>query len=194
MSSRSPASVRTFASSADLAGIPGGGRYGLSMSETPISDGKVAEIHFTLTLDDGQIADSSKDQEPMLYLHGAENIVVGLERQLTGKAAGTELKVDVSPEEGFGTRNEEGVQDVPRSSFPDDLDFELGMDFGFESDDGSVMTGWVTNFTDETVTIDLNHPLAGEALHFDIKVLSVRDATSEELEHGHPHGAGGHEH
>ncbi|MEE2887469.1 MAG: peptidylprolyl isomerase [Planctomycetota bacterium] len=164
------------------------------MPETSISNGKVAEIHFTLTLDDGQIADSSVGQDPMLYLHGADNIVLGLEKELVGKAAGAELKVDVSAEEGFGVRNEQGVQDVPRSSFPEDIEFELGMDFGFESEDGSVMTGWVTAFTDETVTIDLNHPLAGEALHFDVKVLSVREATPEELEHGHPHGVGGHEH
>ena len=164
------------------------------MSDTPISDGKVAELHFTLTLDDGQIADSSRDQEPMLYLHGAENIVSGLEKELAGKTPGAQLKVDVAPADGFGERNEAGVQDVPRSSFPDGIDFEIGMDFGFESEDGSVMTGWVTAFTDETVTIDLNHPLAGEALHFDVEVLSVRDATPEEVEHGHPHGPGGHEH
>ena len=164
------------------------------MPEIPISDGKVAELHFTLTLDDGQIADSSRGQAPMLYLHGAENIPIGLERELEGKTPGAQMKIDLSPADGFGERNEDGVQDVPRSSFPENVEIEVGMDFGFEGEDGSVMTGWVTGFTDETVTIDLNHPLAGEALHFDVEVISVRDATPEEVEHGHPHGPGGHEH
>lgn len=164
------------------------------MPETPISDGKVVEIHFTLTLEDGEIADSSRDQDPMLYLHGGDNIVKGLEKALLGKTAGDKLSVDVAIAEGFGEHNPEGVQELPRSELPDDVELEVGMEFGFEHEDGSVMTGWVTAFTDETVTIDLNHPLAGETLHFEVEVLSVREALPVEIEHGHPHGPGGHEH
>lgn len=178
----------------DLSGFSRADCYGFGMSDTAISEGKVAEIHFTLTLDDGEVADSSRGQEPMLYLHGAGNIVEGLEAELAGKTVGAALKVDVSAEAGFGERRPEGVQPIPRSDFPEDIEFEVGMEFGFESDDGSVMPGWVTGFNDDAVTIDLNHPLAGEALHFDVEVLSVRDATAEEMEHGHPHGPGGHEH
>jgi FKBP-type peptidyl-prolyl cis-trans isomerase SlyD len=165
------------------------------MSESTIIDGKVVALHFTLTLPDGTVADTSGEDEPMLYMHGYGNIVPGLEKELTGKVVGDKLVVDVEPAEGFGDHDPRGVQEIPRSEFPDDVEFDVGMEFGFENpEDGDVQPGWVREFTAETVTIDLNHPLAGSILHFEVEVIGVREPTSEELEHGHPHGPGGMEH
>ena len=113
------------------------------MSDTQISDGKVAQIHFTLTLEDGEVADSTQGQEPLQYLHGHHNIVPGLERQLVGKSMGDKLQVEVEPADGFGEHDDAGLQEISRGEFPDDLEFEIGMDFGFEDEDGSVQPGWV---------------------------------------------------
>ncbi len=164
------------------------------MSNEQVTAGKAVGIHFTLKLCDGKVVDSSEGQDPMLYLHGQGNIVPGLEEQLDGKAVGDKINADVDPEQGYGIRNEAGMTEVPRTDFPDDVKFVKGMKFVFEVEGGEVAPGWVVDFTDETVMIDLNHPLAGEHLHFEVEICSVRDATQEELKHGHPHGAGGHEH
>jgi len=153
----------------------------------------VAEFHYTLTDDAGTVIDSSRGSEPLAYLHGGGNIVPGLEKAMEGKTKGDAFKVDVSAEEGYGPRIEALLQTAPRSMFPDDMAPEVGMQFQAESNMGPVMVT-VMAVEGDTVTLDGNHALAGQALHFDVEVVSVRDATIEEMQHGHAHGAGGHHH
>jgi FKBP-type peptidyl-prolyl cis-trans isomerase SlyD len=150
-------------------------------------------LQYTLRNDGGEILDASEDNEPLVYIHGQGDIVVGLENALEGKAAGAKFNVTVSPEEGYGVRSDSKVQSVPRSAFEDEADIEPGTQFQAEGPDGvSIVT--VLAVTDEEVKIDANHPLAGENLHFEIEVVKVRAATKEELEHGHVHEGGHHHH
>ena len=150
-------------------------------------------LKYTLKNDAGEILDASEDDEPLIYIHGQGDIVPGLEKALAGKAAGEKLSVKVSPEEGYGVRSEKKVQTVPRSAFEDDAEIEPGTQFQAEGPDGvSIVT--VVEVDDDEVTIDANHPLAGENLHFEVEVMKVRAATAEELEHGHVHEGGHHHH
>lgn len=158
-----------------------------------IADQCVALFHYTLTNDAGDVIDSSSGNEPMAYLHGVGNIVVGLEKAMTGKQSGDKFEVVVAPEEGYGQRNESLVQTVPRSMFQGVDEISVGMRFQAQSDHGPVSV-IVTEVTDENVTVDGNHALAGQALNFAIEVTEVRAASAEELEHGHVHGPGGHQH
>jgi len=158
-----------------------------------VSDGSVVEIHYTLTDDKGEVLDSSQGDDPLPYLQGAENIVPGLERAMLGRKVGDKFKVDVAAEDGYGLREGPGAQAVPRSSFPDDVEIVPGMEFVAE-DAGEELVLWVTKVTDSEVFVDQNHPLAGMSLHFQVEVVSVREATEEEKEHGHPHGPDGHGH
>jgi len=154
-----------------------------------ISHHKVVTIDYTLKNAKGEVLDSSEGQEPLLYLHGADNIVVGLERELEGKSVGDSITTVVTPEEGYGVRNEELVAAVPRELFDTDMDIEVGMSFQAETDDGIQMVSIVA-VADDEITVDGNHPLADEPLHFDVTVLEIRDATADELAHGHVHNAG----
>lgn len=163
------------------------------MSES-IADGKVVKIHYTLTLTDGREVDSSRGGDPLTYLHGSQSIVPGLEAGLAGKTSGDSLEVDVSADDGYGQVDPEGRREVPRSSFPDDLELEVGMELAAQDDEGHVMPLVVKEIGADAVLIDMNHPLAGEALHFAVEVMEIRDATAEELAHGHSHGPDGHHH
>jgi len=158
-----------------------------------IADKKIVLIHYTLTNLDDEVMDSSEGAEPLAYLHGTGSIVPGLEKELEGKQAGDKLNVEVSPEEGYGELNPELIQEVDRAAFEGVDNIEVGMRF-------MAQTAWgqqpvvVTAITDETVIVDGNHPLADQTLKFDVEVVEVRDATEEELAHGHAHGEGGHHH
>jgi FKBP-type peptidyl-prolyl cis-trans isomerase SlyD len=156
-----------------------------------IDAGKVVAIHYTLRDADGLVLDDSGDGDPLLYLHGAGNIVPGLEDGLTGKDVGDKVKIEVQPEQGYGTYDPEGVQVLGRDDFPDDVEIEVGMHFGAEGPDGDVVPAWVTRVDGDQLTIDLNHPLAGKTLHFEVSIEGVRDATADESRHGHPHEEGG---
>jgi len=158
-----------------------------------IEDKKVVALHYTLTDNDGAVIDKSDDGS-FAYLHGAMNIIPGLEKALTGKAAGDELNVSVSPEEGYGERDETMLQEVPKSMFEADNNIEVGNQFHAQGPDGEMLAVTVMEVNDENVVVDGNHPLAGIELNFDVKVKKVRDASEEELEHGHVHGPGGHHH
>lgn len=154
---------------------------------------KVVRIDYTLKDDEGTVLDSSEGREPVSYLHGAQNIVPGLETALEGQAAGDSLTVSVPPEQAYGQRDPNRVAEVPKANFPPEANIEVGAQFQAETAAGpQVVT--VVKVTDEEVTVDANHPLAGKTLHFDVKVVDVRDATEEEIEHGHAHGPGGQEH
>lgn len=155
-----------------------------------ITQDKVAEIDYKLTVD-GEIIDQSEENEPLTYLHGHSNIIPGLERALEGKAAGDSLQVTVQPEDGYGARDEDSTEDLDREDFDDDI--EVGATYYAQSEDGSVIPFTVLAASGDKVTVDFNPPLAGKVLNFDVTVLSVRDASAEELEHGHAHTPGMHE-
>jgi len=158
-----------------------------------IAADSVVLIHYTLKDDDGKVLDSSAGGEPLAYIQGHGNLVSGLEKALEGKSQGNRVEVSLPPEEGYGTRNEALVQRVPKRSLQGAGEIRKGMQFQAQTDEGMrVFT--VTAIVGDMVTLDGNHPLADQTLHFDVEVVEVRDATAEELEHGHVHGAGGHHH
>jgi FKBP-type peptidyl-prolyl cis-trans isomerase SlyD len=154
---------------------------------------KVVSIDYTLTDAKGKVIDSSKGKAPLPYIHGAGNIIKGLESALEGKQVGDELKVTVPPEQGYGVRDEKLVAVVPRDSFKGIKRVERGMQFQ-ASQGGQTRTVTVVGFQGDDVKVDANHPLAGQALNFEVKVVEIRDAQAEELAHGHVHGPGGHHH
>jgi len=157
-----------------------------------IAKDQVVSFHYTLTDEQGTVIDKSEDQ-PLVYLHGASNIIPGLENALLGKVVGDKLTVTVQPADGYGEYQPEMVQDVPRNLFQGVDNIEVGMQFQAQADDGmQVVT--VKDVTDEVVIVDGNHPLAGQTLNFDVEIVEIRDASAEELQHGHAHGAGGHHH
>lgn len=153
----------------------------------------VVLIHYTLKDDGGKVLDSSDGSEPLAYIQGHGNLVPGLEKALEGKKDGDAVAVTLTPDEGYGTRNEALVQRVPKRSLQGSGEIRKGMQFRAQTDEGlRVFT--VTAVVGDIVSLDGNHPLADQTLHFDVEVVSVRAATTEELEHGHVHGAGGHHH
>ncbi|WP_161881337.1 FKBP-type peptidyl-prolyl cis-trans isomerase [Deinococcus alpinitundrae] len=155
-----------------------------------ISENKVVEIEYTLTVN-GEVVDQSESGEPLTYLQGHGNIIPGLEQALDGHAAGDQLQVTVQPEDGYGERDEEAIQIIAREDFDDDI--EVGATYFAQAEDGSVTPFTVVSLEGDDVTVDFNPPLAGEVLNFDVTVKSVRDATPDELEHGHAHGDDAHE-
>ncbi len=157
-----------------------------------IAKNTVVAIDYTLKDDEGEIVDSSEGQDPLHYLHGHGNIVAGLERALDGKEAGENVSVSIAPKDGYGERNEARVLKVERSALPSEMEPEVGMQVAAEGPNGQVLPLWITEVADKSVTLDGNHPMAGKTLHFTVDIRSVRDATAEELQHGHVHGPGGH--
>ncbi len=153
-----------------------------------ITDGRIATIHYTLTDDAGEVLDRSLPQAPLSYLHGAGNIVPGLEKALDGKTAGDELRTDIEPEQGYGPRHRELVQRLPRSAFPEPAAVKPGMQFETLSQ-GARRRVLVTEVGPEQVTVDGNHPLAGQTLHFTVQVAEVREATEQEMNQGHASAA-----
>src|SRR4051812_6815246 len=154
---------------------------------------KVVLIHYTLTNDEGKVIDSSSGGEPLAYIHGHGNLVPGLEKELEGKSSGDKLKVKLAPADGYGERDATLVQRVPRRSFGGTSP-KTGMQFQAQTSSGETRIATVTGIVGDMVTVDMNHPLAGETLNFDVEVTEVREPTAEELEHGHVHGPGGHHH
>jgi len=155
---------------------------------------KAVYIDYTLTNEAGDVIDSSEGQPPLAYLHGYNNIIPGLERALEGKKAGDELDVTVEPQDGYGEYSVELVAVVPRSAFQGVDQLEAGMQFHASAPDGGTQVVVVRSVEGDDVTVDGNHPLAGQRLNFKVKVADVRDATAEEIAHGHIHGEGGHHH
>lgn len=156
------------------------------------ADGNVVSIHYTLTVD-GEVVDTSSGAEPLEYLHGAGNIVPGLEAAMNGKQVGDKFSVAVEPGDGYGDI-EGDPRAVPRTAFPADVEPEVGMQLFLRGPDGEPFPVWIAEVGDDEVLLDPNHPLAGETLHFDVEVVGIRAATKDEVEHGHPHGPDGHHH
>ena len=164
------------------------------MSESIAAD-HVIGIHYTLKNAAGEVIDSSSGAtEPLHYLHGHGNIVPGLESQLTGHDVGEKLTVTVQPADGYGERDPRGEHEVPREAFPPDAPLEPGIQLGLRDESGAVVPIWISKVEGDVVHVDLNHPLAGQVLEFEVEIMSVRAATEEELAHGHPHGPDGHAH
>ncbi|HHC73305.1 MAG TPA: peptidylprolyl isomerase [Thiotrichales bacterium] len=156
-----------------------------------IEDNKVVTIDYTLTNDQGEVLDESKDGS-FVYLHGHHNIIPGLEAGLAGKSAGDQLTVQVEPAQAYGERDPSMTQVVPRSMFEEGQEIEVGMQFHAASADGQPIMVTIAAVEGDNITIDGNHPLAGQHLTFQVNVVEVRDATADELAHGHAHSPGGH--
>ena len=152
-----------------------------------IGDKLVVSMHYTLTDDDKNVLDTSAESEPMSYLHGADNIIPGLEDALTGKVVGDKVQVHVEAGDGYGETSPELIHTVDIAAFQGVDNIEAGMKFETESPDGHIELVEVKEVDGDKVIIDANHPLAGVALNFDVEIIDVREATPEELDHGHVH-------
>lgn len=154
---------------------------------------KVVAIDYKLTDRDGNLIDSSEGQGPLYYIQGIGNLIPGLETALEGKKSGDTLKVAIPAKDAYGERNDSLCQKVPKDQFDMSEGIELGMQFEVETEAGELVVT-VVEVGSDTITVDGNHPLAGVELHFDVTVKTIRDASQEELAHGHVHGEGGHHH
>ena len=159
-----------------------------------IADQHVVAIGYTLTNEAGEVIDSSAGAEPLVYLHGAGNIIAGLENALTGKAVGDELEVSIEPQDAYGEYSAELISTIGREMFEGVDELQVGMQFHASAPDGGMQIVTIRDIDGDEVTIDGNHPLAGQQLNFKVKIATVRAASEEEIAHGHVHGEGGHQH
>lgn len=154
-----------------------------------ITKDMVAAIHYTLRDNEGTVIDTSSGREPLYYLHGAGNLIIGMEEGLEGKTTGDKFQLKISPAKGYGEKDPSMIQKVQRSAFGDQ---EVKKGMQFSTNQGHVVT--VTEVGLDSITVDANHALAGVELNFEVEIIEVRNATTEELAHGHVHGPGGHHH
>ena len=169
-----------------------------SMSNLPVAPNHVVSISYTLSLADGEVADFAEADEPLVFIHGIGQTLEAFDARLEGLNVGDGFSFQLPAEEGYGMHTDEWIVELPKSVFggddiPADL-LQLGAMLPMQDQDGNPMDGEVIEIGDDTVKMDFNHPLAGEALHFTGTILAVRLATAEELDHGHVHGEGGHHH
>ena len=157
-----------------------------------IEKNKVVSINYTLKDNDGLVIDSSNGKDPLAYIHGIGSLIVGLENELNGKAVGDKISTTIQPEEGYGQRNDALLQKTPIDRFGD-TEVKPGMQFQSNGEGGPIIVT-IVKIEDGIVFVDGNHPLAGVVLNFDVEVMEIRDASEEELSHGHVHGPGGHHH
>lgn len=161
----------------------------MSNQQRTVGKDSVVLIEYTLTLDDGEVYDSSSETGPLQYLHGHDQLIAGLEAALEGMAVGATKSVVVTPEYGYGEYDPEAVELAPLDTLPADMELEPGMAVGlYDEETGEEIEAFVTEIRSDGVLLDMNHPLAGETLHFQVEVLGVRPATPEEIAHGHAHG------
>jgi len=158
-----------------------------------ISKNSVVTLNYTLRNDQDEVLDESQDGS-FLYMHGAGGIIPGLEGQLEGKSVGDSFSAHIEPADGYGERDDSMVQVVPHDMFDKEHPIEVGIQFHAESPEGDMLTVTVTKIEGDDITVDGNHPLAGIALNFDVKIADIREASAEEIDHGHVHGPDGHHH
>lgn len=158
-----------------------------------IKKDKVVAIHYTLKDDKGTVLDSSEGKSPLPFIHGIGQLIPGLEKELIGKEAGQKMEVTVAPADAYGEYRDDMVFNVGKDGFRGEEELQIGMQVEVELEQGKSIAV-VTEIENEDVTLDLNHPLSGQTLHFDVEITEVREASEEELSHGHVHGAGGHQH
>ncbi len=156
-------------------------------SEMSVQDGQIVAMDYTLWVD-GEVVDTSEGSDPIEFLQGAGNIIPGLESQLYGMTIGDSKDVLVASQDGYGEVDEDAFAEVPRSQFPSDIPMEPGIELQVRDDTGHVMSARIDGVDGDIVRLDFNHPLAGKELRFAVKIAGIREATEEELEHGHAHG------
>ena len=161
------------------------------MSTESVQDGVVVSIEYTLHVD-GELLDTSEGQGPLQFLAGHGNIIPGLESEMRGMRIGESKDVVVQPAEGYGEFDDEAFMNVPRDQFPKDMELVEGLELTVRDDEGNARYARVDNIEGDTVTLNFNHPLAGDELHFHVKVVALREPSAEELEHGHVHEDGHH--
>lgn len=159
-----------------------------------IGKNSVVTFHYTLRDETGAQLESSRDSEPTLYLHGANNMLPALEEAFTGRAVGESLQVNLTPEQGYGERRADAIERVPAKYLKHEGKLRLGQVVRLHLKDGGAMPVTIVKLGKFSVDVDNNHPLAGRALNYEIEIVDVREATAEELAHGHAHGVGGHNH
>ena len=158
-----------------------------------VTDGVVVSMDYTLRLDDGQVVDTSEGREPLAFVQGQNQIIPGLENALYGMAVGEEKVVDVGPQDGYGEINPDAYQDVPPSAFPSEMTLTVGQDLTMRHQStGQIVQARISKIESGNVRLDFNHPLAGESLHFHVKIVGLRQATEQEIAHGHVHDASTH--
>lgn len=164
------------------------------MTAETVEQDVVVSVHYKLTLDDGSVVEESESDDPLMYLHGHDNIIPGLERGLEGLKVGDSKAVIVEPADGYGEYDPEDMEEVPTSDLPDDFKPEVGMILHVSDEEENHHMAIITEVKPESIMLDFNHPMAGKRLHFDVTIAGLRAATSEELAHGHVHDAHGHGH
>jgi len=163
------------------------------MSNDSVQNGVVVSMEYTLKIN-GEVIDSSEGQDPLEFLTGHGNIISGLEREMIGMKIGERKEVVVAPADGYGEYDDEAFLDVPGKQFPSDMKVEEGLELTVRDDRGDARYARIESVEGETVRLNFNHPLAGDELHFNVKVVNLREPTGEELEHGHVHQGDGHHH
>ena len=158
-----------------------------------IATNTVVTLNYTLKNSEGQLLDTSEGREPLVYLHGVGALIPGLEKELEGKEKGAEFTAVITPEDAYGNRRDDLFRVVSKEGFQGDEEMQVGMQVQLHTEHGPAIAS-ISKIEGNDVTLDLNHPLADMTLHFDVGVVDVREATEEEISHGHVHGAGGHDH
>ena len=153
----------------------------------------VVSINYTLKDKAGQVLDSSEGRSPLVYLHGVGQLIPGLENELEGESVGTNKQVVITPEDAYGHRQDDLLHVVSKGGFTGEEEMFEGMQVQLETDNGPAIAV-IAKIDGDEVTLDLNHPLAGEELHFDVSIVELREASADEISHGHAHGPGGHQH
>jgi len=162
------------------------------MSET-IEQDTVASVHYTGTFVDGEVFDSSEGRDPLVFLVGHGQMISGFEQEILGASSGEKREFTLTPDRAYGERDEDAVQQIERSQFPEGMELHVGMVVGAHSDQGPIQFT-IKEINEDVVTADFNHQMAGMTLRFNVEVIEVRPASEEELAHGHAHGPGGHHH
>lgn len=160
----------------------------------PLKSNQVVTMNFTLKDDEGNIVDSTTGNEPFSFISGNDQILPGLEKIIGGMLIGTKKNIALAPEDGYGVYKDEAVRIINRSEFPEDMELEEERGFFAKAPNGKDVQFFIKNIDGDNIKVDFNHPLAGKTLYFDVELLNLRDATKEEIEHGHVHGNGGHNH
>jgi FKBP-type peptidyl-prolyl cis-trans isomerase SlyD len=165
----------------------------MTNNPSTVIDGIVVSMDYTLRLDDGQVADTSEGREPLAFMQGQNQIISGLENALYGMAVGEEKAVDVAPKDGYGEINPDAYQDVPPSAFPSEMALTVGQSLTMQHQStGQIYQARIDKIEPGNVRLDFNHPLAGENLHFHVKIVGLRQATEQEIVHGHVHDGSTH--
>lgn len=163
------------------------------MNKDSVQNDMVVSMEYTLHVD-GEKIDSSEGQDPLQFLTGHANIISGLEREMMGMKVGESREVTIPPADAYGEFDENAFMEVPRAEFPTDMPLEEGLELTVRDDSGQSRYARVDAVEGDRVTLNFNHPLAGDELHFNVRVVGLREPTAEELDHGHVHEGGGHHH